>query len=229
VFLLSTDSAVLVDFALVPARGRTEFLAPERQQTTVLDVRGDQFSFAALTSWLLLGRVPANEEPIGDDPRLERALRRALHPLPDKRLAHFDELVEAIDGAQRDGGSASEPTLQVRAERAGKVIRVRIDGRWSREEIPAVLADLERLLMEPGLHSLAYTVQTKGGCQSVAIDALADLHRKHRARLENVAFLTDEPQARGFSILLGTSVKGLPWKVFASEGTMDSWLRAEAP
>jgi serine/threonine protein kinase len=227
VFLPSPDAALLTDFALVAAKGTSAFLAPERQHSPILDVLGDQFSLAALAGWLILGRVPGHEDRIGDDPRLDQALRRALHPSPDRRFAHLDELAAALETAPRE--AQAEPSLRVHVERVGKVIRVRIDGRWNRDEIPVVLADVERLLKEPGNHQIAYTVQTKGGCQSAAIDALADLHRRHRPRLEHVAFLTDEPQARGFSILLGTAVKGLPWKVFASADTMNSWLRAEAP
>src|SRR5207245_9597919 len=60
VVIAADQTPVLVDFSLVRGAPPTEFAPPEHPST--MDPRADQYSLAALVSWLFIGHVPAQTE-----------------------------------------------------------------------------------------------------------------------------------------------------------------------
>jgi hypothetical protein len=222
VLLLPGDEARLADIALGPAVP-DELTAPERRATGVLDRRTDQYALAALTGWMLTGRVPTSRDQITPVEELDVALRRALDDVPARRFPHIDALTEAIVAGSRASGTMPA-ALDTKVEPVGHMVRVRLAGRFIEAGLRRCVEQIENVLREPGPWSIAYSLEASGGCQSIAIDSLVALHRRHRTRLRRVGFLTERPEARGFGVLVGTGVDGLPWKVFGAEDSMRAWL-----
>jgi hypothetical protein len=222
VLLGGSDESRLADVAL-GALFADAFTAPERRAKGALDGRTDQFSLAALTTWLLTGKPVPGHEPLSQHEPLDHALRRALDAVPERRFPHVDALTEAIVTASRVAG-ATPTGLKTNVERTGHLLRVSLTGRFMEGGLTSCVAELEGALRTPGPWAIAYVLEASGGCQSVAIDSLVAMHRRHRTHLRRVGFLTDRPEARGFGVLVGTAVEGLPWKVFGTEETMKAWL-----
>jgi serine/threonine protein kinase len=226
VVFLSRERPVLVDFALVPGAPSTDFEPPPQPAPATTDPRTDQYSLAALVSWLLLGRVASAAETISEDERLHKALRRALAPAPAERFRQLDELVGALEAALAHSKHEdnSEPS-NVRVERLARMLRVQITGNWTPQTVEACAREIDHAMGESGALAIGYLFGSHSGCHSTAIEALAELHRRHRPRLRRVGFVSDTPQARGASVLIGSRVEGLAWKTFSSVDLMDAWLR----
>jgi serine/threonine protein kinase len=228
VVFATRDRPMLVDVALVPGRQSHDFSPPEASALGTTDPRTDQYSFAALTSWLLLGRVAGAEETISADARIDEALKRSLSRVPADRFRRLDELLTVLESAARSGPREGSDPSSVQVERFDRTLRVQVTGNWTLQTVEACAREIGLALQEPGALAIGYLLRAHGGCHSMAIDALADLHRRHRSRLRRVGFVSDTPQARGASVLIGSRVEGLAWKTFSSVDVMEAWLR-EAP
>lgn len=145
------DSACLLDFGLARSldRGNTltatgmilgtpHFMAPEALRGEPLDARADLFSLAALSYWLLTGRVPfpgpspvailrAQGAPLPPSPDLEgslhQALARALAPEPELRPGSAGEFLAGLEAAISPSGKVPEAEatrVLVPAEPAGR-------------------------------------------------------------------------------------------------------------
>jgi hypothetical protein len=211
---------MLVDFSIAGA-GAGEFSRGE----SVTDPRSDQWSLAAVVGFLLVGHVPSPGETLSSDAALDRALQRSLAPSVSERFRRIDELASALELA---AGHATDEAMDVRIEHNQNALRVHVAGRWTAGTIEACLRDIDRAMSRfPDVSAIGYVLDAIGGSHSQAIEALGALHRRHRARLERVAFVSHSPQTRGACILIGTR-GGLEWKTFASTETMDTWLRGDS-
>jgi serine/threonine protein kinase len=212
--------ALLVDFSIAAAAPGS-FSPPE----SPTDPRSDQWALAAVAGFLLVGHVPSAGETISSDAALDRALQRAIAPSLTERFRRIDELASALESA---AGSTTGEGADVRVERKENVLRVHVAGRWTPGVIEACLRDIDHAMLRfPTVSAIGYVFDAVGGNHSQAIDAIGDLHRRHRTRLGRVGFVSHSPQARGACILIGTR-GGLEWRTFASPDMMDPWLRGGA-
>ena len=212
--------AMLVDFSIASAAPGS-FSPPE----SATDPRSDQWSLAAVACFLLLGHIPSGGERLSSDAALNRALQRSLAPSVTDRFRRIDELASAFELAGEQGGDDS---TGVRVERKENVLRVHVAGRWTPRVIETCLRDIDQAVSRfSGVFAIGYVLDAIGGNHSQAIDAIGDLHRRHRARIGRVCFVSHSPQTRGACILIGTR-GDLEWKTFASAETMDPWLRGGA-
>jgi hypothetical protein len=210
-------SPMLVDFS-VAAASASEFSRGE----SLTDARSDQWSLAAVVGFLLVGHVPSPGETLSSDTALDRALQRSLAPSISERFRRIDELARALEVA---AGSATDEAMDVRIEHNQNALRVHVAGTWTAGTIEACLRDIDRAMSRfPDVSAIGYVLDAIGGNHSQAIDALGALHRRLRARVQRVAFVSHSPQTRGACILIGTR-GGLEWKTFASTETMDTWLQ----
>jgi hypothetical protein len=208
----SRDKPILVDFALVPA--------PHPP-----DPRVDQHAFAGLVSWLLLGHIAEPSETISPDPALDKALKRSLSPQVADRFRRLDELLASLEAAVSSSATSDTAGSSLRVEKVARTLRVHVSGKWTPHGVEACAREVARAIEESSAFAIGYLFSAQGGCSSTAIEALADLHRRHRATLRKVGFVSDTPQARGASVLIGSRVEGLAWKTFSSVDVMDAWLR----
>jgi serine/threonine protein kinase len=220
----SHEKPVLADFALVPAAQQTGFEPPQDGATLTTDSRADQYSFAALLSWLLIGRVADSKETISSDPTLDKALKRAMAPQAADRFRRLDELVHSLEAAAGSKQPDAEGS-NVRVEKIARTLRVQVTGKLTPQAVETCAREVGRAIEESGAFAIGYLFGAQGSCSSTAIETLADLHRRHRATLRKVGFVSDTPQARGASVLIGSRVEGLAWKTFSSVDVMDAWLR----
>ena len=128
-FIAGDDGIVLVDFGVARELGEDEgtrgigtpkFMAPEVLVGEGVSPRADVYGLAATVWTLLAGTPPAygNPKALSEDapevsPELERALRRALDPRPDRRFASAGALATAlgspVEAAQGESFAASLP------------------------------------------------------------------------------------------------------------------------
>ncbi len=216
------DRPMLVDFTLGFSAKQNDFSAAQAR-TSRIDALADQYSLAALASWLLLGHLPSASERICESPDLDQALRRALSPFPDERFRTLDPLIQALEAESAPSGAQKLNPLSSQVERSGNSISVRVSGKWTPESVSALIAEIGRALDAPGAQAIGYVLQADSGCHSAAIEALADLHFRYRRCLKRVGFVSDSPQARGTSVLIGRRAD-IPWRTFASNDSMQSWL-----
>jgi serine/threonine protein kinase len=221
----SRERPVLVDFALIPSSQSTDFDAPKQPESVTADPRSDQYSLAALVSWMLLGRVATPQQTISEDETVDKVLRRALAPAPTDRHRRLDELVGALEAAARRARNESSTPPAIRVECVARMLRVRVSGKWTAQTVESCAKEIAHAIESSGASTIGYLFAGDGSCHSTAIEALADLHRRHRPRLRRVGFVADSPQARGASVLIGSRVEGLAWKTFSSADMMDGWLR----
>ncbi len=215
------DTPVLVDPALLNTAVSGELTPPEQAFSVAHDPRVDQFALAGLTRWLL-STAPERFSDAG----LEAAIERARSTDAERRFRTLAELVSEIEGAVGRSTQASSPdTSTVELKLSEQTLRVSVSGTWTPRAVETCSRDIARALQERGAQTIGYVLHAQGGCHSTAIDALADLHRRYRSRLRRVAFVSDSPQARGASVLIGTRVAGLDWKTFATVDSMEAWLR----
>src|SRR5262249_41303212 len=157
-----------------------------------------QWSLAAVAGFLLVGHVPTPGETLSSNASLDRALQRALAPLISERFRRIDELASALESA---AGHATDEAMDVRVERNENALRVHVAGKWTSGTIEACLRDIDQAMLRfPNVSAIGYVLDAVGGNHSQAIDALGALHRRHRARLARVAFVSHSPQTRGACI-----------------------------
>jgi hypothetical protein len=192
-----------------------------------VDARVDQFGLAALTRWLLARESGASAPT---DSRLNQALERGLAEQPERRFRQLAELVSELESAlERRAKSGAQDESSVGIQAIDRTLRVTVTGSWTPRAVDACTRDLDLAIQERNALAIGYVLAATGGCHSTAIDMLTELHRRHRGRLKRVGFVSDSPQARGASVLIGTRVAGLDWRTFSSLETMETWLREVGP
>jgi len=219
-----SEEPTLVDFALAPKTTLGPYAAPEQAAAHRLDPFVDQYAFAALIAWLLLGHPPGPSETISKDALLDTALRRCLSPFPSERLPQLDGLLGVLEAGTRPSGSNAPSPYSIEIDGAEYAISVRVSGKWTPESVGTCIEQVSRVLDKPGSHAIGYLLDPQSSCHSTAIEALAALHVRYRDRLRKIGFVSGTPEARGASVLIGRRVVGLPWKTFASADSMTSWL-----
>jgi hypothetical protein len=175
---------------------------------TDLDPRADQAAYAELVTGML-GDIPSE---------LVDPLERACSSHPFRRLNDLVNAIEAVAGASSAG------TTTVKIERIAQTLRVEIAGKWTPKMVETATRQIDEGMRHANVQAIGYLLEAHGGCHSAAIEALTELHRRHKKQLLRVGFVSSTPQARGASILIGTRVQGLTWKTFASAAVMQSWL-----
>jgi serine/threonine protein kinase len=227
VIVSGDGTPTLVDFTLVPVAASGEFAAPEQGFGALVDARVDQFGLAALTRWLLARESGASAPT---DSRLNQALERGLAEQPERRFRQLGELVSELESAlERRAKSGAQDESSVGIQAIDRTLRVTVTGSWTPRAVDACTRDLDLAIQERNALAIGYVLAATGGCHSTAIDMLTELHRRHRGRLKRVGFVSDSPQARGASVLIGTRVAGLDWRTFSSLETMETWLREVGP
>ncbi len=230
------DEVLLTDAALTAAHAddpeARAFVAPELRgaaRAGALDARMDQFSLAALCSWLVAGDAERGALPpeLASSSRLADALARARSGEMRARANRIGDLVDAIEDARAALGApaaAQEGADAVRADVSGRRLSITINGVWSLRTIVACVEEVDRALAAAGPWAVGYVVNATGGSMSTAVLALQDLHRRLRGKLSRVATCATSPEARGFGLLVGKGVEGVPWRDFTDPTAMNAWL-----
>ncbi len=196
------SKTLLVDFVVDP------------QET--LHPKADQKALADLVRWLDVG---------ARDAALQAALDRARSTDAARRFAHLNQLVTALEQALAQSGVNDDATSSFAVVRTPETIRVETSGRFTLDGITRCVEEIGRELARSKTNTIAYVLDAQGGCHGAAIDAIVQLHRRHRAVLKRVAFCSRTPEARGMSVLIGSRVDDLPWKTFSTNDSMVAWLR----
>ena len=211
VLVTDTSQARLVDFLLLGSSSG-DFVAPEARRG-VSDEYVDQYSLGRLLGWLL-------GPSVSEHPTLEEAIGRATSADRRHRFVHLEDLLQIVEAPLEQEADGS-----IDVEVDERIIRVTVTERWSRESLRACVEQIEAALAGPGPWAVAYVLRTyRGYHESGVVSMISELHRRRQGRLQRVAFLATDPQARGLGIILGNSVDNLPWKAFNSPEQMQAWL-----
>jgi hypothetical protein len=117
---------------------------------------------------------------------------------------------------------------------------VTAEGQWVRVVLAPnaldadVRADLEaagKAVGEPGFSGpgvLGYDLRGVRALDVQRVQLIIDLHQRLCGKLRRIGFVADVSLVRGNAIVVGSSVKQLPWKVFATEEPFLKWCREES-
>jgi serine/threonine protein kinase len=248
-FVTASGTAKVADFGLARLREDetshpSPYTAPEqRVRPAYADGRADLYALATVLYELLYQERPprpwspaASRVPVRDA-RLFSLFAQSLAEDPTdrfKRMRDFADELERLLGAGADApggstaamGQASGPfALEVKGRTVCVKIRARGDAEWLKRS----LLLLEQVLRQPGLWGVAYDLSEMTGWSTREIDVMVELHRRYKKSFGRVAFCSPFPSVRGAGVLVGTSVKELDWKTFASPQLMQEWVEGGQP
>jgi serine/threonine protein kinase len=247
VFRDASGAAKVTDFGMARLRGgnvalRPAYAAPEQWiRPAAADGRADLYALATLLYELLYGQLPPQPWARGKvqglhgriDARLDALFARSLAEDPDKRFRRIGDFSAELAQILPAGAEATEDASAPQASRLlsievrGQAVYVTFRGQGNAEELKRSLPDLERALSTPGPWGLAYDLTATGGWSTKEVALLIDLHRRHRVNLRRIGFCAPIAAVRGGGVLVGTSVKEIPWNIFASPKIMKEWVERE--
>jgi serine/threonine protein kinase len=249
IFVTGSGEAKVADFGLARLRDDeashpSPYAAPEqRVRAAYADGRADLYALATVLYELLYQEHPprpwspaASKVPVRDASLFSLFAQSFAEDPADRfrRVRDFaDELerlpaagAEAPAGSSAAMGQASGPfTLEVKGRTVCVKIRARGDAEWLKRS----LLPLEQVLRQPGPWGVAFDLSEMTGWSTREIDVMVDLHRRYKTSFRRVAFCSPFPSVRGAGVLVGTSVKELDWKTFASPQLMQEWVEGGQP
>ncbi|WP_224372691.1 serine/threonine-protein kinase [Hyalangium versicolor] len=245
ILLTSSGMAKVTDFGLARLRedeavSPGPYTAPEqRTRAASTDGRVDLYALATVLYELLYRERPpkpwsaaASKVPVRDT-KLFSLFSQSLAEEPDrrfKRMLDFADELERLPGttpwtpaspASTTASPASGPLL---LEVKGRTICVKVRARGDAEWLKRSLLALEQVLRQQGPWGIAYDLSEMTGWSTREIEVLVELHRRFEKNLRRVGFCSSLPSVRGGGVLVGTSVKELPWNTFASARAMQDWV-----
>jgi serine/threonine protein kinase len=224
VFVDSAKHVRLTDFGLARL-GSSNFVefAPD-------EARNDLHDLATLLYRLVTSRAP--QQPLlvpskivpGIPKRLDEVIAQALSESRD-RYSRASEMAVALRlVTSSNGAAARHEAAGLSFTIEGRYISVQIASDASAQSCEAGLQELAKHLAQPGPWRVAYDLgnllQLENGVQA----AILRLHLRHQKNLERVAFYSPRSLVRASALVVGSSVKRLPWKSFAGEALMRTWL-----
>jgi serine/threonine protein kinase len=250
ILLTDAGSVKVTDFGLARLREDeathpSPYTAPEqRSRAAYVDGRADLYALATILYERLYHERPprpwspaASKVPVRDT-RLFSLFAQSLAEDPDQRFRRVgdfaDELERLLGSGASSPVSASVPTVgqpsgPLTLEVKGRTISVKVRSRGDAEWLKRSLLALEQVLRQPGPWGVAYDLSEMAGWSTREIEVVVDLHRRFEKNLRRVGFCSSFPSVRGGGVLVGTSVKELPWNTFASSHAMLDWVEGGAP
>lgn len=249
ILLTDSGSVKVADFGLARLRedeatSPTPYTAPEqRMRAAYADGRVDLYALATVLYEQLYHERPprpwspaASKVPVRDT-RLFSLFAQSLAEEPDQRFRRVGDFVDELERLLGGGSSAPAPapvtagqstgplTLEVKGRTISVKVRMRGDAEWLKRSLLA----LEQVLRQPGPWGVAYDLSEMAGWSTREVEVVVDLHRRFEKNLRRVAFCSSFPSVRGGGVLVGTSVRDLPWNTFASSHAMLDWVDGGAP
>ncbi len=241
---LTSAGIKVADFGLARLRddemlNPSRYIAPEqRQRPAYADGRADLYALATLLYELLFVEPPprpwspvASRVPVRDS-GLFSLFSQSLAEDPDqrfRRVRDFADELERLHARSEEaarpstpaaGGEAGSLSIEVKGRTAHVKVRTRGDAEWLQRS----LITLEHLLRQPGPWAVAYDLSAVDGWNTREVEVITELHRRHTRNLRCTAFYSPVPAVRGGGVLVGTSLKEIPWKTFASLQAMREWV-----
>lgn len=247
ILVTSSGTAKVADFGLARLRNDeasnpSPYSAPEqRERPPYADGRTDLFALATVLYELLYQERPprpwspaASKVPVRDA-RLFSLFAQSLAEDPAHRFRRvrdfsdeLERLMEASAGVPAaPDASVGQGSSPLALEVKGNTVCVKIRARGDAEGLKRSLLPLEQVLRQPGLWSVAYDLSEMAGWSTREIDVMVELHRRHKKSFRRIAFCSPFPSVRGAGVLVGTSVKEVVWKTFASPQLMQQWVEGE--
>jgi serine/threonine protein kinase len=227
VFLDSSKHVRVSDFGL--ARLNTTEYPPD-------EARADLYALGVLLYRLVCGKLPSDPLLLpsklvpGVPKRFDEAIARALAE-PKNRFGRASEMALALKLVTATAGELTEKSpsgagLSIAVD--GRLVSVSVSPDATSHDCENAMLELGKVLSQPGPWRIAYDfgnlLQLDNGIQALILR----LHLKHQRNLERVAFYSPRSLVRASALVVGSTVKRLPWKSFAGLALMRTWLEAES-
>lgn len=226
-FTSDAGTALVADFGLALLNHRTAGEDP-------YGVRGDFHALGSAMYELLVGEPPAppyalmtNRLP-GVAPRVVEILAKALAPDPSERFSRATEMALALRLASaQSGNSIAEEDDALTFHVAGDVITVKVARHATALNSRSAVERLNSVLNQGGPWVLAYDFGGVTHFDDSLSEVLLRTHTRHQRRIARVAFCSPRALVRSSMLVLGGSVKRVPWKMFSEARLMQQWLSQE--
>ena len=243
ILLSASGDAKVADFGLARLRDdeastTSHYTAPEQGALPLYaDGRADLYALATVLYELLYSERPprpwspaASKVPVRDT-RLFSLFSQSLADNPAQRFRRIQDFTEELERILDTGPGAPQPpalavgqasgplSLEVRGRTVYVKVRARGDAEWLKRSLLA----LEQVIRQPGPWGVAYNLSEMAGWSTREIDVVVDLHRRYEKNLRRVGFSSPLPAVRSGGMLVGTSVKEVPWNTFASPQALQDW------
>jgi serine/threonine protein kinase len=201
----------------------------------VADVAQDVFDLAKLLYEMLSGGAPGTEpSPLasgssGPLARIDAVLARALSTDPAQRFQRASEFAVALSPATEDAPAApvaATPTVTFSVENTVVVVPLSEDANTAIAR--SQLAEVGKMLARKGPWRLGYDLSGMRLLEDDLRNELLRLHERYQRNLARLAFSSPRSLVRSGALVVGNAAKGVPWKVFADQAPMRSWLGEEA-
>jgi hypothetical protein len=113
----------------------------------------------------------------------------------------------------------------------GRVVKVVLQQDTAEADLRADLDAVARAVGDGGSavqFVVGYDLRGVRALDVQRVQLIIDLHHRLCARLCRIGFVADVALVRGHAIVVGSSVKKLPWKVFATEEPFLKWCQEAA-
>jgi hypothetical protein len=217
VFADSPDHVKVSDFGMA-------LLDRPPAETALATPRADLAAVGALLYELAASRPPGpSPGPTGKSARLDEVLLRALSRGQSQPFSRASEMSLALLLVAAEGAMPMESSIPTLSS-SGDCITFAITEGTTVADVDASLPALERRLGEGRRWKIAYELGGLTAMDHGVQQALVRLHVRNKQRIERVAFYSTRALVRSGVLVVGTSVKGLPWKVFAAPEAMRLWI-----
>jgi len=199
------------------------------------DTRSDLFSLGAILYELVTGTTPdagpvAPSRKVSDVPaRFDELIARALAVDPRERFGRASEMALALRLVSPQTNGISERHRDAMLfSISGRLITVSMSPQATVSHVESTLAEIDKVVSNQGPWRIAYDFGRLNILDDNVRAALLRFHIRHQRNLERVAFCSPRALVRASALVLGGSVKRVPWKSFAASAPMRTWLEKGA-
>lgn len=231
-----TDFGLSVLLPAAAASLSDPYRAPELAPSVAATPRADLFALGVMLYEMLSGELPPRTPSqlrsgaLAVSAPLEAVVLRALEPSPDRRTATAMEFIEGLlphtarITGERLAAVPSGPSADaLELTQRGQLIEARLPD-CGASLLERQLGSLEELIGKGGPWKIAYDLSAFRQLGVHENQLLIALHERQRQRLASVAFASRVPVVRGSALVVGSSVKDLPWKIFDTVEPMRAWM-----